>query len=63
VNIEPIKFLKAAKNTPLRVLLAVIALGIVWAIIKHRDVTVLLCLIGILALIVLPLVVGAFRRL
>jgi hypothetical protein len=62
VNIDPTKFLKVAKNTPPPVLLAMIALAIVGAIIKHQNVTIVLSLVGILALIVLSLVAGVLRR-
>jgi hypothetical protein len=62
VNIDPIKFLTAAKKIPPYVLLGGIALAIVWVISKHQNVVIVLPLVGILAVIVLSLVIGSLRR-
>lgn len=55
-------FLKNAKDSPPHLLLAVIAVAIVAAIIKHQDAAIVLPLVGILALIVISLVYGSLRR-
>lgn len=62
MTIDFTNLLKIAKNCPLPVLLAIIAVGIVAAIMKHKDVVIVLPLVGILALIVLFLIFGPFRR-
>ena len=62
MNIDPVKFLTAAKKTPRHVLLWGIALAIVPAIMKHQNVAIVLSLIGLLALIVISLILGSLRR-
>jgi hypothetical protein len=62
VTIDLTKFLKIAKNSPPRVLLAMIALAIVAAIMKHQNVAIVLPLVSILAVIVVSLIVGSLRR-
>jgi len=61
VNIDPIKFLKNAKNAPRPVLLTAIALAIVGAIIRHQNAVIVLSLVAILLLIVLSLILGSLR--
>jgi uncharacterized protein (DUF983 family) len=62
VNIDPLKFLTAAKKTPPYVILGVIGIFVVKAIMKHQNVTIVLWLIAVLAVIVLSLVIGSLRR-
>jgi hypothetical protein len=61
MTIDFTKFLKFAKNAPPSVLLAMIALAIVAAIMKHQNVTIVLSLVGILLLIVISLILGYVR--
>jgi hypothetical protein len=62
VNIDPTKFLTAAKKAPREVFLAAIALAIVAAIIRHQNAVIVLPLVGILAVIVMSLIIGSVRR-
>ena len=62
MTIDFTKFLKIAKNSPPPVLLAMIALAIVPAIMKHQNVLIVLPLVTILALIVVFLILGSLRR-
>jgi hypothetical protein len=62
MNADPSKFIAAAKNARLRVLLTAVALAVVAPITVQRDPVIVLPLVLILGVIVLFLIGGGPRR-